>query len=709
MLQALPCEAACATLMVPVRRLLLAACVIAAALVAPGPAAAGVARLTIHDVPAFGARSLAAVRTSAPFQLFGVHWRGSGSVEARVRLGDGRWTPWQRVLEDADGPAPPGWRIGEPIWVGSGTDVQARRRGRVQRVRVLTVRSPVVLVPTRAMSTAGAPPIVSRAAWLADESLRRDEPTLSDELRMAHVHHTAGTNTYSRIEAPAVVRAIQVFHVKGNGWDDIGYNALVDRFGTVYEGRYGGLDRGVVGAHARGFNTGSFGVAVMGEYTRVDPPKPAVDALVRTLAWRLDVAHVDALGTFTGLSAGNERFGPGIPVFLRVISGHRDTGLTSCPGDRLYAQIPQIARRVAMAGLPKLYAPRVARDETGAVRFTATLAGANAWTVTVTDPTGVELARGSGSGTTVDWAWTPPDGVPSGTRWRIAAQGATAAEGTLEATAVGAVALSRATASSSVVSPNADGRDDTATITFDLSVAANVGAVALDESGVQVAVVEPVAWRRAGARTVVFDPGTLPDGRYVVRIDARATGARSATVDVPVAVTRTLGAAALTGPVVVPGRRAVVVRFTLAAAAPVDVKVLRDGRWIATVFSGRLGAGPRAVRWDGGKRLGTVRDGAYTLVVEATDAVATSRAELPVRVDGTAPTLALAAVEPPTLWVSEPATVTLVVNNARRRIVVPSRGRFTIPGVHRVTTLTATARDDAGNASAPLRRLRRPE
>ncbi len=112
---------------------------------------------------------------------------------------------------------------------------------------------------------------------------------------MAHVHHTAGTNDYTRAQAPAVVRAIQLYHVKGNGWNDIGYNALVDRFGTVYEGRGGGVDRNVVGAHARGFNTGSFGIAVMGDFQRVEPPAAAVDALVRTLAWRLDLGYVDPL------------------------------------------------------------------------------------------------------------------------------------------------------------------------------------------------------------------------------------------------------------------------------------------------------------------------------------------------------------------------------------------------------------------------------
>ena len=89
------------------------------------------------------------------------------------------------------------------------------------------------------------------------------------------------------------MRGIQLYHVQGNGWNDIGYNFLVDRFGTVYEGRYGGIERNVVGAHAQGFNTGSVGVAVSAPSSRERPRACGREALERLLAWRLDVAHAD--------------------------------------------------------------------------------------------------------------------------------------------------------------------------------------------------------------------------------------------------------------------------------------------------------------------------------------------------------------------------------------------------------------------------------
>src|SRR5205814_3514016 len=85
-------------------------------------------------------------------------------------------------------------------------------------------------------------------------------------LQLAVVHHTVNVNNYTAAQSAAIVRGIEVYHVKGNGWNDIGYNFLVDKYGQVFEGRYGGVDQNVVGAHSQGFNTGSVGVAVIGTY-----------------------------------------------------------------------------------------------------------------------------------------------------------------------------------------------------------------------------------------------------------------------------------------------------------------------------------------------------------------------------------------------------------------------------------------------------------
>jgi hypothetical protein len=709
----LPQNACYVTLVSPMARRL--ALLTALAFVFPSAATAGLATLQVRELALHGERSLSSASTTRPFQLVGIHWQGPGRLELRTRAPAGGWSRWRAVQEDeGDAPDPSsrearatkGWRLSAPVWVGRAVGLEVRSIGRVTRARALTVRSPVSGVPLRVTSAAGMPRIVLRSGWQADESIRRAKPVYADTLRMAYVHHTAGTNTYSRLEAPAVVRGIEVYHVKGNGWNDIGYNALVDRFGTVYEGRYGGIDRNVVGAHAKGFNTGSFGIAVMGDFRSVDPPLAAVDALVQTLAWRLDLAHVDPLSTLNAISSGNERFVSGIPVFLRAISGHRDTGLTTCPGERLYVQLPTIARRVAALGLPKLYAPAAATDESGGTRFTARLSSALPWSVVVTDAAGVELARGEGTGTAIDWTWLPAEPVPAGSRWRIESPGATPAEGVLSATST-ALRLAGAAAVPATISPNGDGQADTATVSFTLSADANVAVTLLDASGATVTEVESRRWRRAGPRSVVVDGRGLQDGSYLVHVVANATGGREATVDVPLTVTRTLGRVTLDPEAITPngdGRGdALTITVPLTAPATVTVRILRDGHWVATPFTGSLGPGERVVSWDGRKRLGKAQDGAYVASVEAVDAVGTARADVPFLLDATAPTVRVVSTEPPRLWVSESATLAVIANGARRTIYATGAGTHRIARIERLRTLVVVARDAAGNESV-LRR-----
>ncbi|HEY1317757.1 MAG TPA: peptidoglycan recognition protein [Gaiella sp.] len=687
------------------------------ALAWPAHAAAGLASLQVHDLPLHGERTLSASGHMASFQLVGIHWRGAGTLDFRTQGAGGRWSAWQPVVEDAcDAPdeggaealATRGWRLGAPVWVGKAGRVEVRVHGRVTRARALTVRSPVSKVPLRVTASAGSPAIVPRSGWQADESIRRAAPIYADDLRMAFVHHTAGTNDYTKLQAPAVVRGIEVYHVKGNGWNDIGYNALVDRFGTVYEGRYGGIDRNVVGAHAKGFNTGSFGIAVMGNYQAVDPPQAAVDALVRTLAWRLDLAHVDPLSTVNAISSGNERFNEGIPVLLRAISGHRDTGLTECPGQRLYAMLPSIAKRVAALGLPKLYAPLAAPDEGGGIRFTARLSSSLAWRVIVTDAAGATLGTGGGTGADVDWTWRRPGPIPPGVAWRIEAPGATPAVGTLAAQSTTALQIASATAGPLTLSPNGDGQGDTAEVGFTLSADANVGADVLDTSGAIVAQAAPLRWRRAGERTVTVGGAGLADGAYTLRLTAKATGGTTATTDVPLVVTRTLGRVTLDASSFTPNRDGsrdtLTITIPLAAPATLTVRILREGKWIATPLTGSFDAGTQVARWDGTKRIGRARDGDYVVSVETVDPFGTARAELPVVLDRTAPSVRVVSASPAVLRVSEPAALAVRVNGALRRISLAAAGDVRLRGVATLRTLVVVARDAAGNRAVLRRR-----
>jgi hypothetical protein len=695
----------------PFGRLLLA---FLAALVLPSGATAGVAAISSYELPLAGERAPAAVAAAREFQLVGLHWRGGG-LEYRVHSSRG-WSAWRRA-EAETGDAPDrrspearrgaGWKVSAGVWVGTSDRIEVRPLGDVRRAKVFTVSSPVVKVPLRTTAAAGAPAIVPRSGWLADESLRRNGPSYADTVRLAFVHHTAGSNVYTPEQAPAIVRAIQIYHVKGNGWNDIGYNALVDKYGTVYEGRYGGITRNVVGAHARGFNTGSFGIAYLGNFESTEPPQPGVDALARTIAWKLDVAHVDAVSTLTGISAGNERFTPGVPVFLRAVSGHRDTGATTCPGDRLYARLFEIASQAGSIGLPKLYEPLVEGRLGGPIRFRARLSSAQPWTVTITDAAGLTIGEGSGTGTGVDWTWDATLAVATGYRWRIAAGTATPASGSVGASVSAPevqLAFSAASADPEAISPNQDAQGDSTTIVYTLNAAANVSATVVDFAGNAVAELEGPRWRRPGEHTLSFDGLGLPDGAYTIRLLAKGEGGLQATTDVAVAITRTLGAAKAAPAVITPngdgrGDR-LSVSFALNGPASVRVRVLREGKWVATAFAGELAAGLRVVRWDGSKRVGSARDGVYEALVEAVDPIGTTSVRLPFAKDATAPVVrVLSAAKPVRLWVSEPVRLTLRINGAVRRLEVALRGEVRVPRIEKVSSLVVVARDAAGNKS----------
>ena len=486
-------------------------------------------------------------------------------------------------------------------------------------------------MPFRAPAVAVAPPIVPRSAWGADESIRVGAPQYAASVRYAVVHHTAGTNAYTRAQAPAIVRGIQLYHVKSNGWNDIGYNFLVDRFGTVYEGRYGGVDRNVVGAHAKGFNTGSVGVAVIGSFEGTSIPAAARSSLAALLAWRLDLAHVDPLSTLSVVSSGSDRFPAGIPVFLRAVSGHRDTGLTACPGDALYAQLGAIAGETQAVGLPKLYEPRVTGALGGTVRFRARLSTALPWTVTITDAADVTLATGSGSGASVDWSWDTTGLALPGARWRIGAgTTVTAAAGSLGSPGTGGagtptvgLAITGAAADPETISPNADGASDATTLVYTTTAVATVDVTLLDAAGVVVTQLLAPTRTAAGEHTLIFDGLGLPDGVYTMVVTAIGSDGARVTSPVTVRITRTLGQATVAPALFAPGAAGRPARldvgFQLSAPATVRVRILRDGKWVATPFSGTLAQGVQLVGWDGAKRVGRALDGSYTAVVEATD------------------------------------------------------------------------------------------
>ncbi len=183
------------------------------------------------------------------------------------------------------------------------------------------------------------PRIVTRKGWGANEGLREPGFVYTSTVKAAFVHHSASGNNYACKDAPAVLRSLYRYHVVSNGWRDFGYNFAVDKCGTVYEGRAGGVSKAVLGAHTMGFNTNSMGVVVLGTFTSSAPPAVAVDAVARLTAWKLGLFGRDPRAKTTLTSGGGNRYPKGKNVSMNVIAGHRDGFATQCPGTKLYGKL----------------------------------------------------------------------------------------------------------------------------------------------------------------------------------------------------------------------------------------------------------------------------------------------------------------------------------------------------------------------------------
>ncbi|QIX25937.1 hypothetical protein ncot_04475 [Nocardioides sp. JQ2195] len=181
------------------------------------------------------------------------------------------------------------------------------------------------------------PKIYSRAQWGANERMRDAGSLRYYEIHAGFVHHTVNANDYSRAQVPGIIRSIYAYHTQSRGWSDIGYNFLVDKFGRVWEGRYGGVDRPVVGAHTLGYNDYAFAMSAIGNFETAKPTASMIDAYARLFAWKLSLHGIDAAST--SQRVGNRTFA--------AINGHRDAGSTACPGRYLYAKIPTIRSKAA--------------------------------------------------------------------------------------------------------------------------------------------------------------------------------------------------------------------------------------------------------------------------------------------------------------------------------------------------------------------------
>jgi hypothetical protein len=289
-------------------------------------------------------------RDTASFDLVGASWTTStGNITLQIQTKSAiGWTDWTDLPNEFSKDATDSAinSIADPLYVGDATGIAMRALGgpgaSIAGLTAKTVTSPAVpddarMATVSALAVSGIgvpqPSIVSRAGWGADESLRTScsNGTYDSTIQAAVIHHTAGTNDYTPAQSASIVRGVYAYHVQANGWCDIGYNFLIDKFGTIFEGRWGGIDKPVHGAHASSWNTNTMGVSFMMNSDSLTLPDASLQSAVSLLAWKLGGFYRDPLGTTTLVGATQP-----------VIFGHGDVMATDCPGTDIRARMQDI-------------------------------------------------------------------------------------------------------------------------------------------------------------------------------------------------------------------------------------------------------------------------------------------------------------------------------------------------------------------------------
>lgn len=378
------------------------------------------------------------MRATTRFVGLGVTWKPGTTVRGltvKVRVHhDGSWGAWDSLdaldaLAAGDGPVTPQRQGTEPLLTDPADGVQAQVFSpsgavpadlRLDLIDPGTSSADAHLRGSQPSASAAAassqPAIITRAQWGANESYR-GTPRYSGTVKAAIIHHTATTNDYSASAAAAQIRAVYAYHTRTLGWSDIGYQFLVDKYGSLYEGRAGGLDGATIGAHTAGFNVDTFAVSALGNFDTAPASSAMVESISRLVAWKLTIHHRDPLGraalTASGGTASLTRYANGVTVSLPTIFTHRDAGWTACPGANLFAAVPRVKARVSQLMGSMIYDPAVSASSAvtpggSPITVTGRTDSDRGWTGTITSAaTGgtVRTLRGVTSGRAFSGTW----------------------------------------------------------------------------------------------------------------------------------------------------------------------------------------------------------------------------------------------------------------------------------------------------------------
>ncbi len=331
--------------------------------------------LTFTAVDGAGPGAFESAVVESTFTMFGLTWTGIAPEEVwyRASPATGRWSDWTSFDVSSDDLPDPGGNESDYrrsstdlIYAGPNEQIQFRLSGNVPRDVELVVfdtsggvdaaNSPFVEEPELSLSEMSVPsmPVIRpRTDW--DPTNRCPPREIPEEIQVttAIVHHTGGTNrAYYASEVPNIILGYCLYHRNTLEFDDIAYNFLIDRFGGIWEGRAGGIDKGIRGGHAKGFSSYSTGIVMIGNFEGASPTWAQRAALEHLLAWKLSVHNLDPLGMTNLISMGSYKYDEGVPVTLNTISGHRDVQATACPGIYAYNLLPTFRSDVASVWRP---------------------------------------------------------------------------------------------------------------------------------------------------------------------------------------------------------------------------------------------------------------------------------------------------------------------------------------------------------------------
>ncbi len=336
-------------------------------------------------------------------RVVGLTWEEGDPSGIEYRLDRGPWQEWhtQDGHGEDGGPRPHGTTA---LFIENADTLEVRFDRRVEGASLYVGERAggSALGPAPVAAALDQPAMVTREQWggAGCEDYSVDGPSWTNRVRAIVVHHTSGSNSHSASSVPTILQSICEYHVRGQGWTDIGYNFLIDRFGTIYEGRRSSADGDLaVGAHAYGINSQTVGIALLGSFDSQAPSAAAQESLVRLMAWLSETEHIDLDATMTLVDH------EGTEHTVKGLLGHKEVSITSCPGLHCTSKFPGFRQQVVDLVGPRIFIDDLSADHpmTGdelyaKFRFSEPMS----WTFRAYDQSGTLIAERIGEGSFVE-------------------------------------------------------------------------------------------------------------------------------------------------------------------------------------------------------------------------------------------------------------------------------------------------------------------